>query len=176
MKRAVAIGIASVAAMDAGVPLYAQLLSNGNAVEQLTPPDTFPVLGALQVTGGRRSAPRPYTVLGLDDVARSDNKGPDDYFAPRYRNGKCVEDEGNTLMAEPTFGRGVRKMQGKSLERALASLCRAAALQRQDISAELAPVDLESGFPRGVRRTWNPAATHEGGQAGTRREPRRVMP
>jgi hypothetical protein len=129
IKRAVAIGIASAAAMDAGTPLYAKLLSNGNAVEQLTRPDRFPVLGA-QVTGGRRSAPRPYTMLGLDDVARSDNKGPDDYLAPRYRNGKCVDDEGNTLMAEPTFGGGVRKMEGKSLERALALLCRAATLQR----------------------------------------------
>ncbi len=33
-------------------------------------------------------------------------------------------------MVEPTFGGGVRKMDGKSLERALALLCRAAALQR----------------------------------------------
>ena len=59
-------------------------------------------------------------------MARNDNRGPDDYFAPRYRNGKCVEDEGNTLMAELTFGGGVRRMQGKALERALASLCREA--------------------------------------------------
>jgi hypothetical protein len=36
--------------------------------------------------------------------------------------------------------------------------------------------DLESGFHRRMRRTWNHAATHEGTQAGTRREPRRVMP
>jgi hypothetical protein len=116
--------------MDAGGPLYSQLLSNGNAIEQPTPPDTFPVLVALQVIGGRRFAPRPNTMAGLNDVARSDNKGPDDYFAPRYRNGKCVDDEGNTLMVEPTFGGGVRKMEGKSLERALALLCRVAALQR----------------------------------------------
>ncbi len=87
IKRAVAIGIVGAAAMDAATPLYAQHLSNGNAMEQigsndLTLPDTFPVLGALQVTGGRRSALGPYTTLGLDDVVRSDNKGPDDYFAP----------------------------------------------------------------------------------------------
>ena len=135
IRRAVAIGIAGVAATDAATPLYAQLLSNGNVMEQigskdLTLPDAFPVPGALQVTGGRPSARRPYTMLGLDDVARSDNKGPDDYLAPRYRNGKCVDDEGNTLMVEPTFGGGVRKKEGKSLERALALLCRAAALQR----------------------------------------------
>jgi hypothetical protein len=30
--------------------------------------------------------------------------------------GKCVEDEGNALLAEPAFGRGVRRMEGKSLE------------------------------------------------------------
>ena len=173
-KRALAIG--GAVAMYATTPLYAELRSNAETMEQigsndLAPPDTL-VLGAL-VTGGRRSAPGAYTMRRLD--AWKNNKGPDDYLAPRYRNGKCVEDEGNTLMAEPTFGGGVRRMEGKSLERALASLCRAAVLRRQDISAGSAPVDLESGFPRGVRRTWNQAATHEGGQAGTRREPRRVM-
>jgi hypothetical protein len=77
-------------------------------------------------TGVSRSAPGAHAVRGPDGVARNDNRGPDDYFAPRYRNGKCVEDEGNTLMAELTFGGGVRRMQGKALERALASLCREA--------------------------------------------------
>jgi hypothetical protein len=61
-------------------------------------------------------------------VARNNNKGPDEYLAPRYRNGKCVEDEGNTLMAESAFGGGVRRIEGKSLEQGLASLCRKAAL------------------------------------------------
>jgi hypothetical protein len=70
--------------------------------------------------------------LDLDGVARNNNKGPDDYFAPRFRDGKCVEDEGNTLMGEPTLGGGVRRMQGKSLERALASLCRQAEENRRE--------------------------------------------
>jgi hypothetical protein len=142
IKRALAIGIAGAFAM--GAPLHAELLSDGKAVEHLgsnhlTPADRFPGLGALSentgspalaspdpVTGVSRSTPGAHAIRGMDDAARNDNRGPDDYFAPRYRNGKCVEDEGNTLMAELTLGGGVRRMQGKSLERALASLCREA--------------------------------------------------
>jgi len=143
IKRALAIGIAGALAMDA--PLHAKLLSDGKAAEHmgsnhLTPADRFPGLGALSgnttgspalaspnlATGMSRSAPGAHAIRGPDGVARNDNRGPDDYFAPRYRNGKCVEDEGNTLMAELTFGGGLRRMQGKSLERALASLCREA--------------------------------------------------
>jgi hypothetical protein len=75
IKRAVAIGIAGAAAMDAGGPLYSQLLSNGNAIEQPTPPDTFPVLVALQVIGGRRFAPRPNTMAGLNDVSTERQQG-----------------------------------------------------------------------------------------------------
>jgi hypothetical protein len=147
------MGIAGALAMGAATPLYAQLRSNEKAVAHIgsndrTIPDTFPGLGALSgnatvtpalssrnhVTGVRRSAPGAYTMrrLDLDGVARNNNKGPDDYFAPRFRDGKCVEDEGNTLMAEPTFGGGVRRMQGKSLERALASLCRQAEEDRRE--------------------------------------------
>jgi hypothetical protein len=76
---------------------------------------------------------------GLDGMARNNNEGPDDYFAPRYRNGKCVEDEGNTLAAEPTFGGGVRRMQGKSLERALASLCREAQESTRRVARRIMP-------------------------------------
>ena len=145
VKRALAIGIAGALAMDAATPLHAKLLSDGKATEHTesnhpTPAERFPGLGALsrnttgspalsspnQVTGVRRSAPDAHASRSPDGVARNDNRGPDDYFAPKYRNGKCVEDEGNTLMAELTFGGGVRPMQGKSLERALASLCREA--------------------------------------------------
>ena len=145
IKRALAIGIAGVLAMDAATPLHADLLSDGKATEHmgsnhLTPAERFPGLGALSgntagspalaspnlVAGVSRSAPGAHAIRGPDGVARNDNRGPDDYFAPRYRNGKCVEDEGNTLMAELTFGGGVSRMQGKSLERALASLCREA--------------------------------------------------
>jgi hypothetical protein len=145
INRALAIGIAGALAMDAATPLHAKLLSDGKATEHmgsnhLTPAERFPGLGALSgnatgspalaspdaVTGVSRSTPGAHAIRGTDDVARNDNRGPDDYFAPRYRNGKCVEDEGNTLMAELTFGGGVRRMQGKSLERALASLCREA--------------------------------------------------
>jgi hypothetical protein len=148
IKRALAIGVAGALAMNTATPLYAQLL-DGEAMGRSrpsdpTPPDTFLVSGALsgnlpvsrvfssrnEVADGRRSAADAYAMPRLDDAARNNNKGPDDYFAPRYRNGKCVEDEGNTLMAAPTFGSGVRRMEGRSLERALALLCRAAALQR----------------------------------------------
>lgn len=145
IKRALAIGIAGALAMDAATLLHAKLLSDGKATEHMgsnhpTPADRFPGLGALsgnttespalaspnQVTGVNRSAAGARVIRGPDGAARNDNRGPDDFFAPRYRNGKCVEDEGNTLMAELTFGGGVRRMQGKSLERALASLCREA--------------------------------------------------
>ncbi len=158
IKRAVAIGVAGALTMDAATPLYAKLLSNGKAMERmapnrLTPPDTFLGLGALSgnttvtpalssrnhATGVRRSAPGAYTIRGLDGLARNNNKGPDDYFAPRYRNGKCVEDEGNTLMAELAFGGGVRRMQGKSLERALASLCREAQESTRRVARRVTP-------------------------------------
>lgn len=130
---ALAVGMAGALAIGAATPLYAQLRSNEKAVEQIgsndrTTPAALLVFGSFQATGGRRSAPGAYTMRrpDLDGVARNNNKGPDDYFAPRFRDGKCVEDEGNTLMGEPTFGGGVRRMEGKSLERALASLCRKA--------------------------------------------------
>jgi hypothetical protein len=147
ITRALAVGIAGALTMGAVTPLYAQLRSNEKAVEQsgsnrLMSADTFLELGALsgyttvspalssrdQVAGVRHSGPGAYTMRRLDREggARNNNNGPDDYFAPRFRDGKCVEDEGNTLAAEPTFGGGVRRMQGKSLEWALASLCRKA--------------------------------------------------
>jgi hypothetical protein len=139
ITRALAIGIAGALAMGATTPLYAQLRSNEKAVEQMglndrTTPDALSVLGAFQVGGVRHSGPGAYTMRrpDLDGVARNNNKGPDDYFAPRFRDGKCVEDEGNTLAAEQTFGGGVRRMQGKSLERALASLCRKAEENRRE--------------------------------------------
>jgi hypothetical protein len=72
-------------------------------------------------------------------VAQNNNKGPDDYFAPRFRDGKCVEDEGNTLVAETTMGGGVRRMQGKSLERALASLCRKAQESTRPVARMVMP-------------------------------------
>jgi len=122
--------------MGATTPLYAKPRTNEKAVEQMglndrTTPDALSVRGAFQVGGVRHSGPGAYTTY-LDGVARNDNKGPDDYFAPRFRDGKCVEDEGNTLAAESTFGGGVRRMQGKSLERALASLCRKAEEDRRE--------------------------------------------
>jgi hypothetical protein len=147
ITRALAIGIAGALAMGAATPLYAQLRSNDKAVEQsgsnrLMPADTFLELGALsgnttvspplssrdQVAGVRHSGPGTYTMrrLDLDGLARNNNKGPDDYFAPTFRNGKCVVDEGNTLVTGSTLDGGVRKMEGKSLERALALLCRQA--------------------------------------------------
>jgi hypothetical protein len=144
IKSLVAIGIAGAAAMHTATALYAQILSSTEVMEQvgssdLTAMDTFLVLGVLsgkttatpassnKVAGGHLSADGAYTML--DGVAlNNNNKGPDDYFAPRYRDGKCVEDEGNTLVAEPTFGGSVRRIEGKSLERALASLCRKVAL------------------------------------------------
>jgi hypothetical protein len=137
----VAIGIAGVAAVDAAAPLYAQILPSSERVGSSDPTatDTFPVRGAPsgkatatpassnKAAGGRRSADGAYAAL--DGVApNNNNNGPDDYFAPTYRDGKCVEDEGNTLAAEPTFGGSVRRMEGKPLERALASQCRKAAL------------------------------------------------
>jgi hypothetical protein len=122
IKRALAIGIAGAFAMNA--PLHAELLSDGALSAKTT---GSPALASPDpVTAVSRSAPGAHAIRGPDGVARNDNRGPDDYFAPRYRNGKCVEDEGNTLMAELTLGGGVRRMQGKSLERALASLCREA--------------------------------------------------
>jgi len=149
IKRALALGIAGALAMDAATPLYAQLRPTGEPMEHIgsnhpTPPDTFlgfgarpgnttmtPVTSTLsspnQVARGRRFGTGAYTMQRLD-VALNHNKGPDDYFAPRYRDGKCVEDEGNTLVTGPTLGGGARRMQGKSLERALATLCRKAAL------------------------------------------------
>jgi hypothetical protein len=144
IKRALAIGIGGALAMDAATPLYAQLQSNGKAMEQIrlndrTTPDTVSVLGALRVTGGRRSDPGAYTIRGLGGVAQNNNKGPDDYFAPRFRDGKCVEDEGNTLVAETTLGGGVRRMQGKSLERALASLCRKAQESARPVARMVIP-------------------------------------
>ena len=151
--HALAIGIAGALAMAAATPLCAQPRSNEKAVKQsgsnrLMPAGTFLELGALsgnatvspalssrdQVAGVRHSGPGAYTMQRLDPdrVVRNNNKGPDDYFAPKFRDGKCVEDEGNTLAAEPTFGGGVRRMQGKSLERVLASLCRKAQANRRE--------------------------------------------
>jgi hypothetical protein len=100
IKRAIAIGFASAVVIGATAPL-----AGGQST-----------LGA-SIMDGRGSG-----------VAWYDNKGPDEYYAPRYRNGKCVEDEGNPLVAEPPSGAGARRMEGKSLERALASLCRKAKL------------------------------------------------
>jgi hypothetical protein len=81
------------------------------------------------VAGGHQSALGASIIYGRGSgVARNDNKGPDEYYAPRYRNGQCVEDEGNTLVAEPALGGAARRMEGKPRERAMASLCRKAAL------------------------------------------------
>ena len=160
ITRALAIGIAGALAMGAAAPLYAQLRSNEKAVEQsgsnrLMPAGTFLELDALsrnttvspalssrdQVAGVRHSGPGAYAMrrLDRDGVARNNNKGPDNYFAPRFRDGKCVEDEGNTLVAETTFGGGVRRMQGKSLERALASLCRKAQESTRPVARMVMP-------------------------------------
>jgi hypothetical protein len=158
IKHALAIGIAGALAMDAATALHAKLLSDGKATEHmgsnhLTPADRFPGLGALSgnttgspavaspnlVTGVSRSARGAHAGRGPDGVTRNDNRGPDDYFAPRYRNGKCVGDEGNTLMAELTLGGGVRRMQGKSLERALASLCREAQESTRRVARTVMP-------------------------------------
>ena len=148
IKRAVAIGFAGVVAMGAATALHAEFLSNGKAMEQtasneVTPPGAFLVLGALfgstamtpasssrnNVAEGHQSVLRASIISERGSgVARNNNKGPDEYYAPRYRNGQCVEDEGNSLMAEPALGGAARRMEGKSLERALASLCRKAAL------------------------------------------------
>lgn len=80
-----------------------------------------------QAMPGWRFGPDSYTIRRESDVALNNN-GPDDYFLPKYRNGRCVEDEGNTLLAEPAVGGGIRRLEGRSLERALALLCRKAAL------------------------------------------------
>jgi hypothetical protein len=113
------------------------------AANDATPPGAFLTLSALS---GRSTVapPSPSRNRGtasarstLDvympsrragGLARNDNKGPDDYYAPRYREGKCVDDEGNTLRAKPAWGGAAWRMEGKSLERARASLCRNAAL------------------------------------------------
>jgi hypothetical protein len=148
IKSAVAVCISATIATNATAALGVQSLSNRKPMEQiapndLMPPDTLLALGTLsgyiamtsalsprnKVTGGRQSALGAYaTHRRLDGVVRNNNRGPDEYFAPRYRDGKCVEDEGNTLLAEPAFGGGVWRMEGKSLEQRLASLCRNAAL------------------------------------------------
>jgi len=148
IERTLAAGIASVVVIDAASALYVEILSNRRPIEQtasndLSSTDTLLALGALsglttvtpasssrsKVAGGRQAVLGAYTMhQRLDGLAPNNNRAPDEYFSPRYRNGKCVEDEGNTLMAEPAFGSGVWRMEGKSLERGLASLCRKAAL------------------------------------------------
>jgi hypothetical protein len=81
------------------------------------------------VARGHQSAHGASIISGRGSgVARKDNNGPDEYYAPRYRHGQCVEDEGNPLVVERSLGGAARRMDGKSLERALASLCRKAAL------------------------------------------------
>jgi hypothetical protein len=148
IECAVVVCISGAIATNATTALGVQILSNKQPMEQiapndLTPPDTLLALNAFSgyiamtsalsprntVTGGRQSALGAYTThRHLDGVVRNNNRGPDEYFAPRYRDGKCVEDEGNTLLAEPAFDGGVRRMEGKSLEQRMASLCRNAAL------------------------------------------------
>jgi hypothetical protein len=140
---AVAISFASALVIDTASPSYARLLSDGKAMEQreandLMALDRVLALGARPgnaivsrvssrnyVRLGRRSDADAYSIL--DDMAVNNN-GPDNYFAPKYRDGKCVQDEGNTLLVEPTFGGRVHKMEGEALEQALSVLCREAAL------------------------------------------------
>ena len=142
------MGIVGAIVMGATSPVYAENLSNRKTMERIAPNDATPAgrflaLSALAgsstvtpasrsrdyETGGAQSALDAYILSRrASDLARNDNKGPDDYYAPRYRKGKCVDDEGNTLWAEPAWGGAARRMAGKSLERALASLCRKAAL------------------------------------------------
>jgi hypothetical protein len=142
MKRLGAIGITGVAALDAAVPLYGHILPSSERIGSSDPTatDKFPVPGARSgkttatpafsnnAAAGRRSADGAYAALDGVVAPNNTNNGPDDYFAPTYRDGKCVEDEGNTLAAESTFGGRVRRMEGKPLQRALASQCRKAAL------------------------------------------------
>jgi hypothetical protein len=133
VKRAIAIAVAGALAMDAATPLYAQLRSSEKAVGHVgsndrSTPDRFLMLGAPSGSGTVTPASASRDKVAED--RQNHNKGPDVYFAPTYRDGKCVEDEGNTLVAEPTFGGGVRRIEGKSLERALELLCRKAALER----------------------------------------------
>ena len=144
IKLAFAVGIAGALAIGATTPVYAQLPSDRKAVEQNGSsgrllPEAFLVLGGVsentsvspvfssrnQATEGLRAGLGAYTTGRLDERGLN-NKGPDEYFAPTYRDGKCVEDEGDTLLAEPTPGGGVRRMDGISLARALALLCRKA--------------------------------------------------
>jgi hypothetical protein len=140
---AVAISFAGALAIDNAYPSYARLPSDGKAMEHrgandLMALDRVFALGALSGSAiVSQVSSRNYVRLGwradadaytfLDDLAVNNN-GPDNYFAPTYRDGKCVQDEGNTLVVEPTFGGGVRKMEGKALEQALSVLCREAAL------------------------------------------------
>jgi hypothetical protein len=66
IERAVAVGIASVVAIDAAPALYVEILSNRRPMEQitsndLTPTDTFLALGALSGlnTGRKKGGWRP---------------------------------------------------------------------------------------------------------------------
>jgi hypothetical protein len=145
ITRTLAIGFASALAIAMACPLYARLPSDGRSMEQSGSNDLMALDGVLAlgapsgsaivslvssrnyVSRSQRSDPDAYTIRRPDDMALNNN-GPDNYLAPKYRDGKCVADEGNTLVAEPMFGGDVRKMEGKALEQALAVLCREAAL------------------------------------------------
>jgi hypothetical protein len=145
-RRTLAMGIAGAIAMGATSPVSAESLSNRKTLERIaandaTPPGGFLTLSALSrnstVTPASHFRNYETGASTLDayilsrrarGLARNDNKGPDDYYAPRYRKGKCVDDEGNTLWAAPAWGGVARRMEGKSLKRALASLCWNAAL------------------------------------------------
>jgi hypothetical protein len=143
MAGAVAISFASALCIETAHPSHARLLSDGKAIEQREANDLM-ALDRVLALGARpgnaivsQVSSRNYVRLArtfdadaytiLDDMAVNNN-GPDNYLAPKYRDGKCVQDEGNTLLVEPTFGDHVRKMEGKALEQALSVLCREAAL------------------------------------------------
>jgi hypothetical protein len=143
MAGAVAISFASALGINTAYPSHARLLSDRTAMEQREANDLM-ALDRVLALGARpgnvtvsqissrnharlstRSDVDAHTIL--DDMAVNNN-GPDNYFAPKYRDGKCVQDEGNTLLVEPTFGGHVREVEGKALEQALSVLCREAAL------------------------------------------------
>jgi hypothetical protein len=143
---ALAISAAGAFAMDSASAVYVGPASDAKTMDQsvsngLMPLDAVFVLDALSgsivvslgsprnhVMSDWRSGPDAHAIRHPSNVALNNNNGPDDYFPPKYRDGRCVEDEGNTLLAEPAVGGGVRRLEGRSLERALALLCRKAAL------------------------------------------------
>jgi hypothetical protein len=143
---ALAIGITGASAMNGASALYVESASDGETRRQhrstnLMPREAVFVPDALsgssiagwdssrnRVMRDRRSGADAYAVRHAGNIAANNNNGPDDYFPPKYRDGRCVEDEGNTLLAEPAVGAGVRRLEGRMLERALALQCRRATL------------------------------------------------